>query len=120
MPTYEYRCKDCGDELEVFQSFHDEPLTTCPACGGNLRKVFGNIGITFKGSGFYKTDSRNGSAKKKESAASDSSSSSESSTTGGSSESKSSETKSDTKSSESSKSSGSPASGSKAPVTAAS
>ena len=58
MPTYEYRCKDCGEELEVVQSFTDDALTECPACGGNLRKVFGNIGITFKGSGFYKTDSR--------------------------------------------------------------
>src|SRR5438067_10635149 len=58
MPTYEYRCKDCGEHLEVVQSFKDDALTTCPNCGGDLRKVFGNIGITFKGSGFYKTDSR--------------------------------------------------------------
>ena len=63
MPTYEYRCKDCGTELEVVQSFTDDPLTTCSACGGDLRKVFGNVGISFKGSGFYKTDSRNGSSK---------------------------------------------------------
>lgn len=60
MPTYEYRCKDCGQPLEVVQKFTDDPLTVCPECGGRLRKVFGNIGITFKGSGFYKTDSRNG------------------------------------------------------------
>ncbi|MCL4422621.1 MAG: FmdB family transcriptional regulator [Actinobacteria bacterium] len=58
MPTYEYACKKCGEHLEVVQSFKDKPLTTCPACGGELRKVFGNIGIVFKGSGFYKTDSR--------------------------------------------------------------
>ena len=58
MPTYEYRCKDCGHELEVVQSFTDDALTTCEACGGELRKVFGNVGIAFKGSGFYKTDSR--------------------------------------------------------------
>ena len=58
MPTYEYRCKACGEDLEVVQSFTDDALTVCPACGGELRKVFGNIGITFKGSGFYKTDSR--------------------------------------------------------------
>lgn len=58
MPTYEYRCKECGEHLEVVQAFTDDPLTECPACGGELRKVFGNIGITFKGSGFYKTDSR--------------------------------------------------------------
>jgi putative FmdB family regulatory protein len=58
MPTYEYACKDCGEHLEVVQSFKDGSLTECPTCGGSLRKVFGNIGITFKGSGFYKTDSR--------------------------------------------------------------
>ena len=58
MPTYEYACKDCGEHLEVVQSFRDEPLKECPNCSGPLRKVFGNIGIAFKGSGFYKTDSR--------------------------------------------------------------
>ena len=63
MPTYEYACKSCGEHLEVVQSFRDEPLTTCPACGGDLRKVFGSIGIAFKGSGFYKTDSRSSSSK---------------------------------------------------------
>ena len=61
MPTYEYACKSCGEHLEVVQSFKDEPLAECPNCGGNLRKVFGSIGIAFKGSGFYKTDSRSGS-----------------------------------------------------------
>jgi putative FmdB family regulatory protein len=58
MPTYEYACTECGQHLEVVQSFSDEPLATCPACGGPLRKVFGAIGIVLKGSGFYKTDSR--------------------------------------------------------------
>jgi putative FmdB family regulatory protein len=58
MPTYEYACKTCGEHLEVVQSFKDNALTDCPACGGPLRKVFGNIGVAFKGSGFYKTDSR--------------------------------------------------------------
>jgi putative FmdB family regulatory protein len=58
MPTYEYACKSCGEHLEVVQSFSEEPLTTCPSCGGELRKVFGSVGIVFKGSGFYKTDSR--------------------------------------------------------------
>ncbi len=58
MPTYEYACKSCGEHLEVVQSFKDDALTTCPACGGQLRKVFGSIGITFRGSGFYRTDSR--------------------------------------------------------------
>ncbi len=61
MPTYEYRCRDCGEDLEVVQAFTDDPLTECPACHGSLRKVFGNVGITFKGSGFYKTDSRKSS-----------------------------------------------------------
>jgi putative FmdB family regulatory protein len=56
MPTYEYRCRDCGEPLEVVQSFTDDPLTMCPVCGGELRKVF--QAIAFKGSGFYKTDSR--------------------------------------------------------------
>jgi putative FmdB family regulatory protein len=65
LPTYEYACKSCGEHLEVVQSFKDEPLTTCPACGGPLRKVFGNIGISFKGSGFYKTDSRSSSTASK-------------------------------------------------------
>jgi putative FmdB family regulatory protein len=58
MPTYEYACKSCGEHLEVVQSFKDSALTTCPACDGPLRKVFGSIGISFKGSGFYKNDSR--------------------------------------------------------------
>jgi len=75
MPTYEYRCKDCGEPLEVVQSFTDDALTECPACGGTLRKVFGNVGIAFKGSGFYKTDSRGSKA----AASTSSSSSSESS-----------------------------------------
>ena len=58
MPTYEYACPSCGEHLEVVQSFSEDPLTTCPNCGGPLRKVFGNIGIVLKGSGFYKNDSR--------------------------------------------------------------
>ncbi len=58
MPTYEYVCTDCGDDLEVVQSIHADSLTICPSCGGRLRKVFGNVGVVFKGSGFYKTDSR--------------------------------------------------------------
>lgn len=58
MPTYEYLCRQCGDRLEVFQSFRDEPLTRCEDCGGSLRKVFHARGVVFKGSGFYVTDSR--------------------------------------------------------------
>lgn len=69
MPTYQYRCKECDHELEVVQSFTDEPLAECPACGGALRKVYGSVGISFKGSGFYKTDSRTGSGSKAKKAA---------------------------------------------------
>jgi putative FmdB family regulatory protein len=58
VPTYEYRCKDCGNDLEVVQAFTDDALTMCEVCGGRLRKLFGNVGIAFKGSGFYKNDSR--------------------------------------------------------------
>ena len=58
MPTYQYRCTDCGEPLEVVQSFTDDPLTVCPACEGQLRKVFSSVGVVFKGSGFYRTDSR--------------------------------------------------------------
>ena len=58
MPTYEYACRDCGEHLDIVQSFKDDPLTECPVCGGQLRKVFSPIGIAFKGSGFYKNDSR--------------------------------------------------------------
>ena len=60
MPTYEYRCKDCGHTFDAYQSFTDEALTECPECKGALKKLFGNVGISFKGSGFYKTDSRTG------------------------------------------------------------
>ncbi len=72
MPTYEYRCKDCGQHLEVVQAFTDGPLEVCPNCAGQLRKVFGSIGITFKGSGFYRTDSRSGSTGSKRAAESSS------------------------------------------------
>ena len=77
MPTYEYACKQCGEHLEVVQRFTDDPLTECPSCAGPLRKVFGNIGISFKGSGFYKNDSRTSAngEKKKETAASENGSS---------------------------------------------
>ncbi|TDC81787.1 FmdB family transcriptional regulator [Micromonospora sp. KC606] len=58
MPTYQYACTACGHQLEAVQSFSDEPLTECPTCEGRLRKVFNSVGIVFKGSGFYRTDSR--------------------------------------------------------------
>ncbi len=58
MPKYQYRCNDCGADLEVQQKFTDDALTVCPECQGDLRKVFGAVGVVFKGSGFYKTDNR--------------------------------------------------------------
>jgi putative FmdB family regulatory protein len=58
MPTYQYRCTDCGHDLEAVQKFTDPALTECPNCGGSLRKVFNAVGVVFKGSGFYRTDSR--------------------------------------------------------------
>ena len=61
MPTYQYTCTDCGEPVEAVQKFTDDPLTVCAVCGGRLRKVFSPVGIVFKGSGFYRTDSRNSS-----------------------------------------------------------
>ncbi|PKQ32206.1 MAG: FmdB family transcriptional regulator [Actinobacteria bacterium HGW-Actinobacteria-2] len=58
MPTYQYRCTECGSELEVVQKFTDDPLSVCPECDGALRKVFNAVGVVFKGSGFYATDNR--------------------------------------------------------------
>ncbi|HAF69575.1 MAG TPA: FmdB family transcriptional regulator [Acidimicrobiaceae bacterium] len=70
MPTYQYRCTTCDDQFEIRQSFSDDPITVCPieSCGGEVKKVFGNVGIAFKGSGFYKNDSRSGSNKQSDSA----------------------------------------------------
>jgi putative FmdB family regulatory protein len=61
VPTYQYACTECGHQLEAVQSFSDGPLTECPVCHGRLRKLFNSVGIVFKGSGFYRTDSRGGS-----------------------------------------------------------
>ena len=93
MPTYQYACTACDERLEAVQSFTDAPLTQCPACSGALRKVFSAVGVVFKGSGFYKTDSRgktNGAAKteksdKPDAAAAKADSSSSSSSSGNSS-----------------------------------
>lgn len=63
VPTYAYVCKDCAHSFDVQQSFSDDALTTCPECGGVLRKQFGAVGVVFKGSGFYKTDSRDSGKK---------------------------------------------------------
>ncbi|GAA4560535.1 FmdB family zinc ribbon protein [Pseudonocardia xishanensis] len=62
MPTYQYACTDCDHRFEAVQSFSDDALSVCPECGGRLRKVFSSVGIVFKGSGFYRTDSRSGSS----------------------------------------------------------
>jgi len=62
VPTYQYACTACGEQLEAVQAFTDAPLTDCPACDGRLRKVFSAVGVVFKGSGFYKTDSRKSSS----------------------------------------------------------
>ena len=58
MPTYSYACTECGDRFDAVQAFSDNALTTCAKCNGRLRKLFGNVGVVFKGSGFYRTDSR--------------------------------------------------------------
>jgi putative FmdB family regulatory protein len=81
LPTYEYHCDSCDENFDVVQSFHDDPLTACPTCGSPVRKVFGNVGIVFKGGGFYKTDSR---TKSSERTGSGSSSASSDSASGGS------------------------------------
>ena len=60
MPTYQYQCTECGEALEVQQSFSEDALTECPVCHGRLRKVFNAVGVVFKGSGFYRNDSRAG------------------------------------------------------------
>lgn len=62
MPVYAYACKDCGHAFDIRQSFSDDALTVCPECGGRLRKKFNSVGVVFKGSGFYRTDSRSDSS----------------------------------------------------------
>ena len=79
MPTYQYRCTECGGQLEAVQKFTDEPLTVHDDCGGRLRKVFSPVGIVFKGSGFYRTDSRKGSTASEPASSSSASGSSDSS-----------------------------------------
>ncbi len=115
MPTYSYACTECDNKFDAVQAFSDDALTECPKCDGRLRKLFGKVGVVFKGSGFYRNDSReaakttsNGASK-----SSESTSSSESSGSSGSSEKKSESAKSD-------KASSSSSSGSSAPAAAAS
>lgn len=76
MPTYAYACKQCGHRFDAVQSFADPTLTECPECGGPLRKEYGSIGVTFNGSGFYRTDSRAGEKKTTDASAGGSSTSS--------------------------------------------
>ena len=90
MPTYQYSCTECGERIEAVQKFTDEPLQICSACGGKLRKVFSPVGIVFKGSGFYRNDSRSGS---KDKALNGSGSSSDAKKDGGSADSGSSDSK---------------------------
>ncbi|MFC3898287.1 FmdB family zinc ribbon protein [Lentzea rhizosphaerae] len=85
MPTYQYACTACEHRFEAVQSFSDASLTECPECSGKLRKLFGAVGVVFKGSGFYRTDSRSGSSKSTSSSSTASSSTSSSSTTSSSS-----------------------------------
>ncbi|WP_028804856.1 FmdB family zinc ribbon protein [Streptomyces sp. 142MFCol3.1] len=94
MPTYQYQCTECGEGLEAVQKFTDDALTECPNCGGRLKKVFSAVGIVFKGSGFYRNDSRGSSsssspASAKTSGSSTSASSSSSTASSSSSDSKS-------------------------------
>ena len=86
MPTYSYECTECADRFDVVQAFTDDALTTCDKCSGRLRKLFNSVGIVFKGSGFYRTDSRESGNKSKSST--NGSSTSDSGTSSGSSESK--------------------------------
>ena len=83
MPTYQYACTECGHAFEQFQSFSEDALTVCPSCSGKLRKVYNAVGVVFKGSGFYRTDSR-GSSSSTTPATAGSSSSSDSSSSGSS------------------------------------
>jgi putative FmdB family regulatory protein len=110
LPTYQYACTECGHAFEQVQSFSDDALTVCPECQGRLRKLFNAVGVVFKGSGFYRTDSRaketSGASSSSDSASSDSTSSTSSSTT--------------TSSSDSSSSSSSGSSSTKSPQPAAS
>lgn len=109
MPTYSYACTECGNRFDEVQAFSDDALTTCPQCSGRLRKLFGNVGVVFKGSGFYRNDSREAS----KSSASASSSSSNGSSSG-------SESTSADKSTSKSSSDSSSSSSSSAPAAAAS
>jgi putative FmdB family regulatory protein len=107
VPTYQYACTECGHRFEAVQSFHEDALTHCPECDGRLRKVFNAVGVVFKGSGFYRTDSRAASAEKSAGSSSEKSSGSSSEKSSASSDSSSSASPSGTSTSSGSGSSGS-------------
>ena len=118
MPTYSYACTECGDRFDAVQAFSDSALTTCAKCNGRLRKLFGNVGVVFKGSGFYRNDSRDAA---KSSAKSSSSSSNGSATSESTSSESTSSSSSSSSSSEKSSSNGSSSSStSSAPAAASS
>jgi len=119
VPTYSYACTECGDRFDAVQAFSDSALTTCAKCNGRLRKLFGNVGVVFKGSGFYRNDSRD-SAKTTAKSSSGSSSASSSSNGSGSESTSSSSSSSEKSSSNGSSSSSSSSSTSSAPAAAAS
>ena len=118
VPTYQYACTACGHRFEAVQSFSDSSLTDCPECAGRLRKVFSSVGIVFKGSGFYRTDSRSGGAGKDGKDATDKVSA-DSSASSGSSDSKSSADSTGTSDSSAKKSDVKPASSSTSSTPAA-
>ena len=99
VPTYSYACTECDNKFDQVQAFTDDALTECPQCSGRLRKLFGKVGVVFKGSGFYRTDSREADSKKKSSSSSSSNGSESSSSTASSSDSSSSSSSSTSSSS---------------------
>jgi putative FmdB family regulatory protein len=115
VPTYSYACTECGDRFDAVQAFSDAALTTCRKCNGRLRKLFGNVGVVFKGSGFYRTDSREPAK-----SSSNGSSSNGSSSNGPSSNGSESSSSSSSEKSSSSSSNGSSSSTTSAPAAAAS
>jgi putative FmdB family regulatory protein len=123
VPTYSYACTECDNRFDEVQAFSDAALTTCPKCNGRLRKLFGNVGVVFKGSGFYRNDSREAAKTTANSSSNGSASSSEStssSSSPSSSSEKSSEKSSSDKSSSTSSNGSSSSSSSSAPAAAAS
>ena len=105
MPTYSYACTECDNKFDIVQSFSDDSLTECPQCSGRLRKLFNSVGIVFKGSGFYRTDSRSGSTSSETASSSSKSDGGSSSSEGSSSSSSSSDSSSSSGSSSSTSSS---------------